>query len=83
MPNLTLEQRVTALEQQVAELKAQGMNNGENKPWLRVLGIFAGDEGMKEIFDEALKLCEKDRQRARRRYTKTVAQRSVPPAACN
>ena len=75
MLNQTLEQRVATLEQQVAELKAQGVNGRDQKPWLRVQGIFAGDEGMKEIFNEALKLRERDRQRARRRYTKNSATR--------
>ena len=75
MTNLTLDERVAALEQQVAELKAQGVNGRDQKPWLRVQGAFAGDEGMKEIFDEALKLREKDRQRARGRSTKKAATR--------
>lgn len=61
MPNPTMEQRVAALEQQVAELKAQERDGREQKPWPRVLGMFAGDEGMKEIFDEALKLREQER----------------------
>jgi hypothetical protein len=67
MPNETLKERVDALEQQLAVLKAEVVNGREQKPWLRVQGVFAGDEGMKEIFDEALKLRERDRQRARRR----------------
>jgi hypothetical protein len=75
MPNPTLEQRVAALEQQVAELKAEGVNGRERKPWLRVQGIFANDAGMKEIFEEALKLREKDRQRARRGVTRKTSTR--------
>jgi hypothetical protein len=75
VPKQTLEQRVAALEQQVAQMKAQGINGRDQKPWLRVQGVFAGDEGMKEIFEEALKLREKDRQRSRRRYTKKPATR--------
>jgi hypothetical protein len=76
MPNPTLEQRVSALEREVAELRTQRANGGDLKPWLRVLGIFAGDEGMKEIFDEALKLREQDRQRARRHTKKAAAGRA-------
>jgi hypothetical protein len=72
MPNPTLEQRVSALEREVAELKSHGANGRDLKAWLRVQGIFAGDEGMKEIFDEALKLREQNRQRARR-HTKKAA----------
>jgi hypothetical protein len=75
MPNPTLEQRVAVLEQKVAELTAQGVNGRDQRPWLRVQGIFGGDEGMKEIFDEALKLREQDRQRARRRSTKKAGRR--------
>jgi hypothetical protein len=75
MPNTTLEQRVEALEQQLAALKAEVGSGREQKPWLRVLGMFAGDEGMKEIFDEALKYREQDRERARRRSTRKPAAR--------
>ncbi len=60
MPNRTLEQRVTALEHQVAALKIREMNGRDEKPWLHVQGIFAGDRGMREIFDEALKLRDHD-----------------------
>src|SRR5947208_1520085 len=75
MANPTLEQRVAALEQQVRELKAERANGRDQKPWLRVQGMFTGDEGMKEIFDEALKLRENDRQPARRRRTKKAVPR--------
>lgn len=66
MPNATLEQRVDALEQEVAALKTEVVNGRGQRPWLRVQGIFAGDEGMREIFEEALKLRERDRKSARR-----------------
>jgi hypothetical protein len=69
MPNATLAQRVDALEQQLAALTTEVVNGSDQKPWLRVQGFFAGDEGMREIFEEALKLRERDRQRARRRPT--------------
>jgi hypothetical protein len=77
MPNATLEQRVAVLEQQVAALMGQRVNGRDPKPWLRVQGIFGGDEGMKEIFNEALRLREKDRQAARRRSTKKAAPRGA------
>ncbi len=77
MPNATLEQRIDALERELAALKAEIVNGREQKPWLRVQGVFAGDEGMREIFDEALKLRKRDRQRARRRSaTKTATHRA-------
>ena len=65
-----LEQRVAVLEKQMAEVQAQYANGNQVKPWLRTMGIFAGDEGMKEIFDEALKFREKDRLKARHRKAK-------------
>lgn len=70
MPQLSLEERVAALEQQVAELKAALANGHRPKDWRRTIGMFTGDEVMKSIFDEALKLREQDRERARRRYDK-------------
>jgi hypothetical protein len=73
----TLEQRVSLLEQEVAEIKAQQSNGSKEKPWLRTIGKFAGDEVMKEIFDEALKYRERDRERARRRSAKKVPKSRV------
>jgi hypothetical protein len=70
MSHLTLEQRVAVLEKQMAEVNANG---SKEKPWLRTMGIFAGDEGMREIFAEALKLREQDRRKARRRGAKKPA----------
>ena len=70
MADLTLEQRVAALEEKVAQLQENQPNGKPDKPWLRTMGMFTGNEGMKEVFDEALKLREKDREKARRRYVK-------------
>ena len=71
MAQRTLEQRVAALEQQLADVKATLVNGRKPKDWRRTIGMFAGDEVMKRIFDEALKLREKDRERARRRFRKS------------
>jgi len=73
MPLPTLEQRVAVLEQKIAQLTPPEVNGRDQKPWLRVQGMFGGNAGMKEIFDQALKLREQDRQRARRRATKKAA----------
>jgi hypothetical protein len=68
MSEPTLEERVAALEQQVRELREALANGTYQKDWRRTIGMFAGDEVMKRIFDEALRYREKDRERARRRY---------------
>jgi hypothetical protein len=73
MERLTLEQRVAALEKEMAEVKAQHSNGIKEKPWVRTMGLFAGDVGMKEIFEEALKIRAKDRRNARRRQGKKPA----------
>lgn len=62
MPPLSLEERVTALEERVRELDALHANGA--KPWLRTMGAFAGNAEMKEIFEEALKFREADRRKA-------------------
>ena len=69
MPPRTLEERVTALEQQVAELRAAQANGVQPSDWRRTLGMFTDDPGMQQLFAEALKIREADRQRARRRQT--------------
>jgi len=67
----TLEDRVAALEREVAELKTAAANGSRTKDWRRAIDMLRGDEGMREIFDAALKEREKDRERARRRYART------------
>ncbi len=64
MAQLALEKRVAVLEQQVAQLSANGAaaKPGE-KDWRRTIGMFTGDEGMLQLFEEALKIREADRQR--------------------
>jgi hypothetical protein len=70
MPPRTLEERVAALEQQVAELRAAAQANGEQpSSWRRTLGMFTDDPGMQELFAEAVKIREADRERARRRQS--------------
>jgi hypothetical protein len=64
VPALSLEQRVTALEQEVADLKSR---RGRDKDWRRTIGIFTDNPGMKELIALAMKLREADRNQARRR----------------
>jgi hypothetical protein len=71
MAQLTLEERVAALEHQVAELRAAEQWAARPKDWRRTIGVFTGDTGMQQLFKEALKLREADRDRARRRRKTT------------
>jgi hypothetical protein len=70
MNKSTLEERVAALERQVAELREVVTNGNQTKDWRRTIGMFAGDEVMKEIFDEPLKYRQEDRERFYRQYDK-------------
>lgn len=64
MTSSTLERRVARLEEIVACLQ-----NGtrREKDWRRTIGMFAGDEVMKQIEEEGRKVREADRTKARRR----------------
>jgi len=61
-----LEQRVTALEEQVRRLNGEvaAAKSGRNKDWLASIEKYAGDEDLLSIFREAQKLREKDRRKA-------------------
>jgi hypothetical protein len=69
MTQPTLEERVTALEREVAGLKAALANGVRPKDWRRTIGMFSDDPGMQAIFKEAMKFREADRAKARRRQT--------------
>jgi hypothetical protein len=56
----SLEQRVAALEQELAELQSQRRKE-RAKDWRRTIGMFTDNPGMKELFAEAMKLREADR----------------------
>jgi hypothetical protein len=66
----SFEQRITALEQQVAQLRAQRSNGRRKKDWRRTVGIFTDNPAMQELFAEAMKLREADRKKARRKRQK-------------
>ena len=59
--DVTLEERVAVLENKVDQLLR---GSRQQKDWRRTLGMFAGDELMKEIDAEARKIREADRQAA-------------------
>ena len=67
MTQLTLEARVTALESQLAELKQASSGPTREKDWRRTIGMFAGDEIMQRIFDEAQRIRNQDRRKVRPR----------------
>ena len=67
MSSLTLERRVKALELQLAQLQdeVRSFRGGKSKDWRRTIGAFTGDEGLKEILQEAMRLRNLDRKKTR------------------
>ena len=63
MTTRSLEERVAALESQVAQLLLRGEINGRPKDWRRTIGMFTGDEVMWEIDQYALEYRVEDRRR--------------------
>jgi hypothetical protein len=68
----SLAARVSRLERELAAVQ-KAVKARPAKDWQRTIGMFGHDPIMKQIFDEAAKFREKDRQRARRRYAKKGA----------
>jgi hypothetical protein len=66
MPETTLEDRVGALEKQVAELMQRVLASPPEKDWRSTIGMFADDPIMKEIQEEGRRIREADREQARR-----------------
>jgi hypothetical protein len=64
-----VEERLTALEKEVAELRRL-VQKLPIKDWRSTIGIFSGDSGMREIFEEGMKIREKDREKARKHYAR-------------
>ena len=64
MPTLSLEQRVAALEQELAELRSERRPR-RGKDWRRTIGMFTDKPEMAAVFAEAQKLREADRNKAR------------------
>ena len=69
MSGATLEDRVEALENQVAELMERILLPPLEKDWRSTLGMFANDPVMKEIDEEGRRIREADREQARRDYS--------------
>jgi hypothetical protein len=70
MSKATLEERVAALEREVARLKAALAESTRPRTWQDTVGMFTGDEAMKGLFDPGLELREKDREKARRKFAR-------------
>jgi hypothetical protein len=58
-------EQIAALERQVAELRMEVAKLSEPKDWRSTIGLFAADEGMKQIFEAGRKIREKDQEKAR------------------
>jgi hypothetical protein len=65
MPRATIEKRLDELESRVAELQAAVRAKQPAKDWRRTIGAFTDDAGMQEILNEAMRLREEDRKKAR------------------
>jgi hypothetical protein len=64
MSNASLEDRVAALESQITRLLIRPKGDERPKDWRRTIGMFAGDEIMREICENALAYREEDRRRS-------------------
>jgi hypothetical protein len=71
MTRATLEERMNALEKRVEELQAQVQKLARPKDWRNIVGIFEGNEGMKQVFEEARRIREEDRRRTRPKAAKS------------
>lgn len=68
MVHSALESRLARLETRVQELQSELQAvKGGGKDWRRTIGMFTDDEGMKSVFQAALKLREADRKKVRSR----------------
>ena len=67
MPKTSIEERLAALEAQVGKLlRTQGTKPAPRvKDWRRTIGIFTDKPGVLQIFEEAMKLREVERAKAR------------------
>jgi hypothetical protein len=66
MAEQKLEERVTELERQLAELRRRIDLLSRPNDWRSVVGMFTGDEVMKRIDESVRRNREKDRERARK-----------------
>jgi hypothetical protein len=62
---MSLEKRVAALEQELADLRAAMTNGRATNEWKSTIGMFSGDEEMQQFFEQGMKVREADRKRTR------------------
>ena len=76
MATQSLEQRVEKLESQLGKLRDEfrARTEGKSKDWRRTIGAFTDDEGMQQILQDAMRLRQADRKKAR---AKTTAKRKT------
>jgi hypothetical protein len=63
MASTTIEERVAELERIVDKLMRRSDRSTEEKDWRRTVGMFDGDEIMKEIIDEGRRIRVEDREK--------------------
>jgi hypothetical protein len=73
MDQTKLEERIAELERQVAALKARVATLINPNDWRSVVGMFAGDEVMKQILEQGRKIREEDRRRTKPKPAKNKA----------
>jgi citrate synthase len=69
MSQADLEKRVTVLEEQVRQLMTSERKQPGPLDWLSTVGMFSGDEYMKQIDKAALAYRERDRRKVRRKVS--------------
>ncbi len=69
MANTSLEERVSTLEKQVAQLMEKILSPPIEKDWRSTIGMFRNDPVMKEIDEEGRKIREADREQAERDHS--------------
>jgi hypothetical protein len=70
MSQVTLEERVAALEKQIAELKEVVDKTVQPRDWRSTIGMFSGNQAMKEIDAAGQAIREKERERARKQVSR-------------